>query len=288
MKKPACSALACVTIAAWAHAGEFSHEAEAGYNVSGSARSNLGNSRSGGVSEQNTHFQYVLTYSSPGQIVLRGGLGYDRFDFGVPNGALMPDTLQSANLIAGIDFQISDLLVRLELQPGFYGDFRRTSTRDFNMPVVLGISWLVNKDLQWIAGLSFDANRAQPVLGALGLRWSFAPRWVLNAVPPSPRLEFKATENLTLFGGGHIVSSTFRMNDRFGTSRGDPRLNRAIVDYTEVRIGGGFAWKLSPSATLEMELGYMAFRDFDFHRADENFDTKSGAVYGQAGLSLRF
>ena len=288
MKKAACSTLACVTVAALAHAGEFSHEAEAGYNVSGGAGSNLGNSRSGSVSEQNTHFQYVLTYSSPGQIVLRGGLGYDRFDFSVPGGALLPDTLQSAHLIAGIDFQVSDLLVRLELQPGFYGDLRSTGTRDFNMPVVLGISWLVNKDLQWIAGLSFNADRGLPVLGGLGVRWSIAPRWVLNAVPPNPRLEFKATDNLTLFGGGQIITSTFRMNDRFGSSRGDPRFNRAIVDYTEVRAGGGFAWKLSPSATLEMELGYMAYRNFDFHRVDENFETKSGAIYGQAGLSLRF
>lgn len=288
MKNHASLLLACATIAAAAHAGEISHETETSYNVSGSARSNLGNSRSGGVSEQNAHFQHVVTYSSPGQVVLRGGIAYDRLDFGVPDGALIPDTLQSAYLIAGVDFQVSDLLVRLELQPGLYGDLRRTGTRDLNMPVVLGISWLVNKDLQWIAGLSFDANRSQPVLGGIGVRWSFAPAWVLNFVPPNPRLEYKATDNLTLFGGGRFVASTFRMTDRFGTAVGDPRYNRAVVFYSEIRVGGGFSWKINPSASLEMELGYMAYRSFDFQRVDEDFETKIGAIYGQAGLSFRF
>ena len=37
-----------------------------------------------------------------------------------------------------------------------------------------------------------------------------------------------------------------------------------------------------------MELGYMAYRDIDFHRLNENYETKSGAFYGQAGIRLSF
>jgi hypothetical protein len=111
---------------------------------------------------------------------------------------------------------------------------------------------------------------------------------VLNAVPPDPRLEFKATDGVTLFAGGHILGSTFRVDEKFGSSRGKPKFDRAVVDLTEIRAGAGLEWKLSHLATLDMELGCMAYRDFDFHRAGDNFETKSGSLYGQVGVNWRF
>jgi hypothetical protein len=282
------SALLCLAAASTLSAGEFSQDIDASYNASAGANTNLGNSRNGDISEQNTHFQYVLSYAVPARPVVRVGLGYDRFDFGVPGGAPVPNSLQSLNLAAGVDLQISDLLIRLEAQPGLYGDLRDISTRDFNVPVLVGLSWLVSKDLQWIAGISINANRKYPVLGGIGVRWKISDRWLLNFVPPNPRLEFKATDDLTLFAGGHIIATTFRVNGDFGSSIGNPRFNNAVVDLTEVRTGAGVAWKISPLAILDMELGCMAYRDFNYSRIGENFETKSGSLYGQIGLLLRF
>jgi hypothetical protein len=288
MRRQFFSTLLWLGAAASLGAGEFSQDIEAGYNASGGARTNLGKARNGDISEQNTHFQYVLSYAIPNKPVTRAGVGFDRFDFGLPGRAPVPNSLQSLNVVAGVDLQISDVIIRLEARPGFYGDLRNIRSRDFNVPVVIGLSLLVNKDLQWIAGISIDANRNYPVLGAIGVRWKFSDRWVLNAVPPDPRIEFLATDALTFFAGGHIVGSTFRVNDGFGSAQGNPKFNNAVVDLTEIRTGIGLTWKISPLASLDLELGYMAYRDFDFARTGDNFETKSGSLYGQFGLGLRF
>src|SRR5207248_6804431 len=53
--------------------------------------------------------------------VLRLGAEWERFSFGFPSGAPLPDTLQSINLVLGLDTQFSDsILVRFEGRPGIY------------------------------------------------------------------------------------------------------------------------------------------------------------------------
>ena len=273
------------------HEVSISHEVEIGYNASAGARSNVSPFRNADVSEQNTHFQYVLSYAVPDRPILRFGVGYDRYDFGFAGPGLIPGALQSAILIAGLDLKISDFLIRIEAHAGFYGDDRGFNASDFNAPVVLGASYLVSKDFQWVAGLYFNPNASNPVTGGVGFRWKMSDRWVLNAVPPNPRLEFKATDDLTLYAGGQIIVSTFRVNQNFGV--GTPvaagrNYRNAVVDYTEVRAGTGASWKFTPKGTLDLEVGYMAYRDFDYHKVGDNFQTKSGAVYGQVGLKLAF
>ena len=114
--------------------GAFSHEVEASYNASAGARSNVSPFRDADVSEQNTHFQYVLSYATPNRPIIRFGMGYDRYDFGFAGPGFIPGALQSLNLVAGLDLKISDVLIRIEAQPGFYGDNRRFNARDFNVP----------------------------------------------------------------------------------------------------------------------------------------------------------
>src|ERR1043166_2814911 len=49
--------------------------------------------------------------------VLRLGAEWERFSFGFPDGAALPDTLQSFSTIIGLDTQLSDsILVRAEIQ----------------------------------------------------------------------------------------------------------------------------------------------------------------------------
>lgn len=274
--------------AALSGAGELSQDVESSYSASAGARTHVGRGRNADVSEQNTHFQYVLSYALADVPIIRFGVGYDRYDFGFAGPGFIPGALQSLNLVTGLDLKISDFLIRIEAQPGFYGDNRGFSAGDFNIPFFLGASYLVSKDFQWIAGLSFDANRDNPVMGGLGFRWKMADRWTVNIVPPSPRVEFKATDDITLYAGGQILSSTFRVNENFGNGRGGRNYRNALVDYTEIRTGAGASWKFVPKGTLDVEVGYMPYRDFDFHKVGDNYETKSGAVYGQVGLKLSF
>ena len=267
---------------------QVSHDIELGYSASAGAHTHVSGPRNADVSEQNTHFQYVLSYAVPERPVVRLGIGYERYDFGFAGPGFIPGALQSLNFVAGLDLKISDILIRIETQPGFYGDNRGFNSGDFNIPVLLGASYLVSKDLQWIVGISYDANRSWPVWGGVGVRWKMADRWVLNFVPPDPRLEYKATDDLTLFAGAHIISSTFRVNKNFGSAPRGRSYNNAIVEYTEVRTGAGASWKFGGKGTLDVELGYTAYRDFDYHKVGDNFETKSGAIYGQAGIKLNF
>ena len=53
--------------------------------------------------------------------ILRLGAEYEVYDFDIPAGAQVPDRLQSAALIIGLDTKLSDsLLVRFEAKPGYY------------------------------------------------------------------------------------------------------------------------------------------------------------------------
>lgn len=275
-------------LAAISCAGQLSQDVEASYNASGGARTHVGRGRNADVSSQSTQFQYLLSYATSGAPIIRFGVGYDRYDFGFAGPGFIPDALQSLTLVTGLDLKISDFLIRIEAKPGFYGDNRDFNGGDFNIPFFLGASYLVSKDFQWIAGLSFDANRSNPVMGGIGFRWKTSDRWTVNIVPPNPRVEFKATDDVTLYAGGQIVGSTFRVNENFGNGRRGRSYRSALVDYTEIRTGVGASWKFNPQGTLEVELGYMPYRDFDFHKVGDNYETKSGAIYGQVGIKLGF
>ena len=50
--------------------------------------------------------------------VLRLGAEWERFSFGLPDHAALPDTLQSVSLVMGLDMQFSDsIIVRAEVSP---------------------------------------------------------------------------------------------------------------------------------------------------------------------------
>ena len=276
------------TVTTTTSSATISHEIEASYNASAGARSNVSPFRNADVSEQNTHLQYVLSHATAGRPIIRFGVGYDRYDFGFAGPGFIPGALQSLNLVAGFDLKISDVLIRIEAQPGFYGDDRGFNGGDFNIPVILGASYIVSKDFQWVAGLYFNPNASNPVTGGAGFRWKTSDRWLLNFVPPNPRLEFKATDDITLYAGGQIILSTFRVNDNFGAGTAGRNYRNALVDYTEVRAGSGVSWKFGPKGVLDLEVGYRAYRDFNYHKVDDNYQNKSGAIYGQAGFKLSF
>lgn len=235
---------------------------------------------------------------------LRIGGAYERYEFGLPDLGLvrrspgafgyvigrpqLPETLQSASAVIGLDTKFSDsLLFRIEAQPGLYGS-NHLDGDSFNVPVIIGGTYLYNSNLQFIFGVSFNYERKYPVFPGGGVRWRFAPQWVLNAAVPTPRLEFEATRNLTLYAGADLKGSSFRVGDNFGASRGDLRLNHAILTYSEVRTGLGVEWKITPDVRLSIEGGYLPYREFDYQRADIRYKYDTGAPYGAAGLHAAF
>ena len=268
---------------------EISHQSDAEFSLTGGSRTDLGHGRSGDVSGISAQLREVVSIPLGDGPQVRLGFDWQRFSFALPSRAPLPATLRSLSAVVGLDLQLFDSwLVRIEAQPGFYSASGDLSARAFNVPFVIGGSYIASADLQWIVGVSVDVNRAIPVFPAVGVRWKFADQWVLNGVLPRPRLEYLWSKELTLYGGADLRGSTFRVSRDFGDTHGARKLNRAVVDLTEIRAGVGASWKVSSWLSAELEAGVVAYRDFDFHRADENYQSKAGAAYGQFVIGAKF
>ncbi len=222
--------------------------------------------------------------------ILRLGVQTERYSFSYGDMAPIPDDLHSTNLIIGLDTELSDsLLIRVEAQPGFYGtDFDDFGRDTFNVPVIIGGTWIYSSNLQFVFGVGIDAWRQYPVLPGGGVRWKFAPEWTLNAVVPTPRLEFEPNSNVLIFAGADIRGPSYRVEKNFGTLRGDPSLNHASIVYEELRTGAGLEWKLSTAVKLSLEGGYIPHRNFDFHRTQVRYHQDGGAPYARFGFHAAF
>ncbi len=222
-------------------------------------------------------------------LLLRLGLDWERYTLGRPDSLRVPSRLQSANLVIGADLQIGEAwIARLEVQPGFYSGGTDLRAADFNLPVVLGGSYIVSADLQLAIGLSVDVNRKYPVLPGIGMRWKFDEHWVLNAILPTPRLEYSLSPSALLYVGADFKGGTYRVAGDFGRSRGKRVLDGAVVDYTQVRVGAGLSWKVTSAVTLDIELGCVPVHYFDYHRADVGVKADEIPIYGGIGINARF
>jgi hypothetical protein len=247
-----------------------------------------GRQRVSDFDESDTVIKFVLTPRIK-LGVLRLGVEYEQFSFGFSKSAPIPNTLQSVAAVVGIDTQLKDsVLLRIEAMPGVYSEAFRAGSTDFNMPFVIGGTYIYSSDLQIVLGISVDIDRKYPVLPGGGIRWKFQPGWVLNAVLPTPRLEYELNKSITAYGGADLKETNFRVGDRFGTDHGIPQLNHAVLTYSEVRLGFGFDWKLTNWLSIDAEGGYQPYRSFDFYRPDVRFKEDGGAPYGMISFHGAF
>jgi hypothetical protein len=239
--------------------------------------------------EINSNIRLVLTPRTK-LGVLRLGAEWERFSFGFPEQTALPNTLQSFSAIMGLDMQFSDsIIVRAEGQPGLYNSgLGHLSWDDFNLPFLVGGTYIYSPNLQFVLGVSVDVERKYAVIPAGGIRWKIGPQWLLDAVLPTPRLQFEMSRYISLYAGATVKETNYRVDDEFGDAHGIPRLNHAIVTYSEIRTGAGFHWKISPIVTFTGEVGYQPYREFDFYRADVRYHQDGGAPYGTISLHGTF
>jgi hypothetical protein len=266
------------------------YELDSDASYVGAARTNFGNSIKGNVTEQQASARFVLGVQKDADSpIFRLGLAYERYNFGLSKAAPLPDALQAENLVVGMDFNaFTSWLVRIEADPGFYNDARSDRFRNFNVPFTLGGSYIASEEVQWIVGLGIDFNRQFPVIPAIGVRWVLSDSWVIDAVLPTPRLEYDYSKALTLYLGGDVDDGTYRMDSGLGRALGNKRLSGSVVEYDEIRVGAGLSWKATKAFTFEVEGGYLPYREFDFHRADVHFSNDDGAAYGRISLNGQF
>jgi hypothetical protein len=273
-------------------------------SATGTSITKQGNASLGGVSNTNSHFDYVASPQVKDGFLLRFGVDTERNSFGLFSGAPLPNTLQSVNAIIGADLAIGDkTIMRIDLQPGIYSDFVDVTGSDFDMPVQIGGTYLYSKDFQIILGFQIDLKSNYPVIGLPGFRWQFADKWVLSAIPPKPQLQYEVNNALTLYTGAEILSGTYHLNDEFGANHGhgpgttNSQFNGNICDFTEFRVGAGLTWSFTPNLKLDVSGGYMPYRQFDIHPDQIGYDVHDtefhnslgdGAPYAEAGISGSF
>ena len=231
----------------------------------------------------------VLSYQAREGFLIRFGLEVERYNFSVPDNLMLPSKLQSASVVIGADLQLGEAwIARVEVQPGYYGGGTDLRAGNFAAPIVLGASYFASADLQFVAGLSIDVNRKYPVLPGIGFRYKYNADWVFDLILPQPRIEYSLNKNTILYAGGDLQGATYRVDSDFGNRQGNPKLNNAWVDYSQIRVGVGASIKIRPEVTLEMEAGIVPVQEFDFHRAEVRASSTEIPPYGGIVLKAAF
>lgn len=248
----------------------------------------LGGTEFGDVTTSAAQVSYQASLPLNASWSLLGGVELKGTWFDVPGAAPIPEALYETSLRAGALWRLNDFWsFQVLLSPGLYSDFRDIDGGDFNVPGLGLAFWQITDTLQLIAGAGVNVRRDTPVIPALGARWRFADRWTLQAVYPAPRIEFDATDAVTLFVGAELVRSAYRVAEDFGTRLGNPELNDQDLSYNEWRVGAGARWTISRAFALSVDSGWMGKREFNFDDRDVELESK-GAPYFQISLSGGF
>jgi hypothetical protein len=268
----------------------FSYEFSADGAYIGSGSISRGLRSIGDYSEISNSINFVVSDQIKDSVILRLGVEWSRYAFDSQDPfAPIPDVINALDLQLGADVQLSSaLLMRLEFHPGFYGTFDDIAFKDINIPFVAGLSYFVSADFIVTLGISVDFNSNIPVIPAVGVHWKLSDRWTIDGVAPRPQLQYQLSDKVTLFAGADVRETTFRMNDDFGNNRGTPALNSSILDYWEIRGGGGLTWSVYKALKLDMEAGFVPYRRFDYYRADVKAVASDWFPYVRVGLSAKF
>jgi Domain of unknown function (DUF6268) len=268
----------------------FSYEFEAESSYIGDGKATHGPADYGNFSEINSSASVVVSDQIRNNFILRLGVNWERYAFDTSSPVTpIPDAIEAVNAVVGADIQLtSAILLRVEAHPGVYGSFKHATSRLFNVPITIGASYFQSPDLIFIAGLSVDPNSDIPVIPAVGVHWKVSDRWLIDGVAPRPQLQFSLSDKITLCAGADLRTGTYRMDNEFGHSVHLEKLNNAILDYWEVRGGGGLNWDIWNGVKLDIEGGVVPYRQFDFYRANFKVISSDWAPYVRVGLSATF
>jgi Domain of unknown function (DUF6268) len=269
----------------------LSYELDAESSFFGTGSANEGSKNVGDITEISSSAKFVLSAQVRDTALLRLGVAWLGYFFRPETKAPIPDTLQADNLEVGADIQVSPaILARIEANPGIYSNVRGITGRDFNVPFEIAASYFVSADLILLAGIYVDVNADDPVFPIIGVHWKLSDKWVIEGMPPRPQIQYNLTDKITLFAGADLREETFVVDNRFGTSRGMPQFNNAILEYNEIRAGAGLTWKVYKNITLDIEGGCTPYRRFDYVHVADGIKVKSEDLvpYVRVALSALF
>ena len=212
-----------------------------------------------------------------GNLYLRVGLQYARFDFGHTSALPIPDHLQSAAMLLGVDYMHGkNIGAFFQVKPGFYfeNDIGRES---FDIPITAGRIFILRDDQLY---LFVGANAAFlrggfPVVPLAGLIWTPNEQWHAMAMLPEPRVVYSPNKQWDIWAGGELVGNSFKTDEHpeFANIPHVAKLSAAQLDYMEYRAGVGVIYSPVDNICFDLGAGMDIQRAFKFHRAGENYRT---------------
>jgi hypothetical protein len=102
--------------------------------------------------------------------------------------------------------------------------------------------------------------------------------WSLRLLFPQSRLVYQITPSWAAYLSATEEVQSFRVGERFGTARGLPRLDGAALSLEETQVGPGLSYQWGPGVYLEMNVGFVTDRHFDYFRVGREIDLKNAAA----------
>lgn len=230
--------------------------------------------------------EYSHRFHIKGNWYFRAGLNYNRFDFGSTS-APVPDHLQSLDMLLSIEFCMDgERGAFLEIRPGFYGQNNFDSST-FDIPITLGRAWILKKDKIFLfTGINVAFLRGEfPVIPLIGIVYHIDDHWLIYGVPPEPRVVWMPNKKLDIWVGGQITGGSFRTDENSGIV--PAKLNHAVVDYSDYRVGAGLVWHITDHVDLDLGAGCSIQRRFNYERAGQSYKTDP-APYARMILKAEF
>lgn len=211
----------------------------------------------------------------------RLGIDATRYDFG-DNRSIAPNTLQGYGLELALEyFQHGKVGFFIQTKPGLYFSHDITG-QDFDAPTNVAFAYpLFEEKVFLIAGVHVCARVSNyPILPIGGVLWHINDRWDLQAYLPNPRFVYQYSDSLQVWGGAEFTGGSFLSDSSY-----DKSISRKPVDYYEVRVGAGVAYKLCKASTLDLSAGEALVRNW--RRGDETVKTDP-APYLNLAINTEF
>jgi hypothetical protein len=256
----------------------------------------------GNIGEQDIMGKLDLRVPINDSLALEIGGSYKGFFFNLPQ--LRPGTkpmiplrsqLEEIELGVGLRYRYSDKLTLVgEVSGRIASDFVSLSSDDLGIGGKIGLRYAPCGDdsLYFVLGAALETNSSRIVTPEAGVHWEPNNRWTFNLVFPKPEVDFHLNSRITIFANAEGVGGTFRVGTNVGTNSlgpnvGSTKYNNALLDYSEVRVGGGVRLQLFKNVRLETEAGSTVYRKFEYIRFGQQ-TSPNNAPFVETSLKILF
>ncbi len=285
--------VACLGLSAQIHAAErgvrpaeksFSQKSTTEFSYVANSDIKLGTVNLGEIDTTHMRIRYGAAFSTSRNYSWRIGLEYEQHSFGLPAGAMLPNSLRQIAVNLGDTWRIGDKwALQFEADPGVYSDLEDIDIEDFNVPLSFRALYFQRPNLIWTLALIGNIKSEFPVVGGVGLRWNPTDKTTIDIVLPRPQIAYRVSERLSVFAGGEFKGGGYRVAENFGSRVGRPDLNDVDVFYREARAGAGLKWQITEKIGAVIEGGWVIDRRFTFRDRDLQFNG-DGAGYFQVAI----